>query len=321
LEAKLAKQKTKYDYGEIERLLKETGSPRQVAEILNCSERRIYEIRNKIMETTGKHLVSYAKQQKTSVILEENRIHAEYTINKGRIIVASDCHYWPEEATTGHKALVELIKEFKPSAIVLNGDVFDGARVSRHDPLYGYKTPTVKEEIDVCQERLGEIERASHNSKLFWTYGNHDTRLWRYIRMNAPEVSGTPGTDIFDYFPGWNRCYVIHVNNNTVIKHRWHNGVHATYNNTLKGGRNVVTGHLHRLCVTPWGDYNGRRYGVDTGTLAEPKSDQFAYLEGNAVPWASGFAVLTFDEEGNLLPPELCEVVRGHAYFRGERVL
>jgi len=30
--------------------------------------------------------------------------------------------------------------------------------------------------------------------------------------------------------------------------------------------------------------------------------------------------VLKF-ENGRLLPPELCEVIDGHAYFRGQRVL
>lgn len=95
--------------------------------------------------------------------------------------------------------------------------------------------------------------------------------------------------------------------------------IHATYNNALKGGLTIVTGHLHRLAVTPWADYNGRRYGVDTGTLADPLGPQFEYLENNPTPWCSGFAVLTF-RDGQLLPPELVEVIDGTAYFRGQKV-
>jgi hypothetical protein len=110
------------------------------------------------------------------------------------------------------------------------------------------------------------------------------------------------------------------VNDTVMIKHRYHNGIHATYNNALKAGRSIVTGHLHRLCVTPWGDYNGRRWGVDTGCLADPHGPQFAYAEDNPSPHCSGFAVLTFDEDGEMLPPELCEVINGCAYFRGERI-
>jgi len=302
------------------RLFQEHGSPKKVADIIGVAEKSVYSRRDRLMRATGISLESFAAKQ-TSIskaTIRRNEIHFE--VRNQTILVASDCHYWPGESTVAHKAFINLCKQIKPAAIVLNGDVFDGARISRHDPLYRNETPTVKQELEVCQDRLGEIEKASHNSKLFWLYGNHDTRLWRYMRINAPEVEGAFGADLFDYFPGWHCGYLMHVNNNTVIKHRWHNGVHATYNNVLKGGRSIVTGHLHRLQVSAWGDYNGRRYGVDTGTLAEPQGEQFAYLEGNPVPWASGFAVLTFDKEGMLLPPELCEVIGETAYFRAKPV-
>jgi predicted phosphodiesterase len=301
-------------------LFKELGSPAKVAKILGLSEKTVYTRRNRLEKNYGISLESFAAKQarEETVLIRRNEIR--YEALGQTIIVASDCHYWPNEATVAHKAFIRLCKQLKPAAIVLNGDVFDGARVSRHDPLYRNETPTVRQELEVCQERLGEIEKASHNSKLFWLYGNHDTRLWRYMKINAPEVEGAFGADLFDYFPGWNCGYVMHVNDNTVIKHRWHNGIHATYNNVLKGGRSIVTGHLHRLQVTAWGDYNGRRWGVDTGTLAEPQGEQFAYLEGNPTPWASGFAVLTFDKDGMLLPPELCEVIGEVAYFRGKAI-
>ena len=301
-------------------LFRETGSPARVAEILDCSEKVVYNRRRRLEHRLGITLESYAAKQNSvsAAYIRKNEII--YEAKKQTIIVASDCHYWPGEATVAHKAFIKLCKQLKPHAVVLNGDVFDGARVSRHDPLYKNDTPTVKQELEVCQDRLGEIEKAAHNATLFWLYGNHDTRLWRYMRINAPECEGAFGSDLFDYFQGWHCGYVMHVNQNTVIKHRWHNGVHATYNNVLKSGRNIITGHLHKLQITPWGDYNGRRYGVDTGTLAEPSGEQFAYLEGNPVPWASGFAVLTFDVNGMLLPPELVEVIGETAYFRGKPV-
>jgi predicted phosphodiesterase len=312
--------KAKVSDDEFIRLFQEHGSPKKVADILGIAEKSVYSRRDRVMRATGISLDSFAAKQ-TSIgkaTIRRNEIHFE--VCGQTILVASDCHYWPGESTVAHKAFIKLCKQMKPAAIVLNGDVFDGARVSRHDPLYRNETPTVRQELEVCQDRLGEIEKASHNSTLFWLYGNHDTRLWRYMRINAPECEGAFGADLFDYFPGWNCGYVMHINNNTVIKHRWHNGIHATYNNVLKGGRSIVTGHLHRLQVSAWADYNGRRYGVDTGTLAEPQGEQFAYLEGNPVPWASGFAVLTFDKDGMLLPPELCEVIGETAYFRGKPV-
>jgi hypothetical protein len=265
----------------------------------------------------GIELLSFSEKTRITNVTHEQKIYTQ--IKDGIIVVFSDAHYWPGPATVAHKALLAVVSNLKPAIVIANGDVFDGARVSRHDPIYKHETPSAKEEVEACVERMTEIEDASKNSTLLWNVGNHDQRLWRYIRVNAPEASGMPHTDLFDYFARWKQTYAVDVNGNTLIKHRWHNGIHATYNNALKGGVNVVTGHLHRLQITAWGDYTGRRYGVDTGCLAEPDGAQFMYLEHNPVPWASGFAVLTY-RNGVLLPPELVEVVNGEAFFRSCKI-
>ena len=82
----------------------------------------------------------------------------------------------------------------------------------------------------------------------------------------------------------------------------------------------MVTGHLHSLKVTPWTDYTGDRYGVDTGTMSMLGGSKFNYLEDNPVNWRSGFAVLTF-HRGMLMFPELVSVIdeeKGLVFFRGE---
>jgi hypothetical protein len=110
------------------------------------------------------------------------------------------------------------------------------------------------------------------------------------------------------------------INNSCMIKHRWHNGQHGVFNNTLKSGVSFVSGHLHSLKVTPWTDYNGDRYGVDTGTMSAIGGDKYLYTEDSPVNWRSGFAVLTF-RNGELLPPELVQVIDeddGLVFFRGE---
>ena len=299
------------------RLFQELGSPQLIAEHLGVTVRVVYARRNNMQKKYGIELLSFSDKTRVTNVTHEQKIYCEVT--NGIVVVFSDAHYWPNQITVAHRALLATVEALKPTIIIANGDVFDGARVSRHDPIYGDKAPSPKEEVEACVERMTEIEDRSKNSKCLWTVGNHDSRLWRYIRTNAPEVSGMPFTDLFDYFPRWKPTYAIDINGNTLVKHRWHNGIHATYNNALKGGVNMVTGHLHRLQVTAWGDYTGRRYGVDTGTLAEPDGPQFLYLEHNPVPWASGFAVLTF-RNGVLLPPELCEVVNGEAFFRSCKI-
>jgi hypothetical protein len=304
---------------EIITAMKRFGSTKLAAEFVGMSVRGFGQRKAKIQMDRGIPLPAYCAPQesKRNTYIPENRRVIEHTVENGHVFIASDCHYWPEESTTAHKAFVKLITEFKPMSLVLNGDVFDGARISRHAALMGTNPPTPKQEIEACQDRLDEIAKASKNAVKLWTYGNHDVRLFNYIAQNAPELSEF--SDLFAYFPGWHTGWRIDINGSVIIKHRYHNGIHSTWNNALKSGRSIITGHLHQLKITPFSDYDGRRWGVDSGTLAEPYSDQFVYTEMNSVNWCSGFAVLTF-ENGKLLPPELCEVIGGVAYFRGQRV-
>jgi hypothetical protein len=67
-------------------------------------------------------------------------------------------------------------------------------------------------------------------------------------------------------------------------------------------------------------DYNGCRWGVDCGTLADIYGPQFSYLEDNPRSWSAGFARLKW-VSGRLLTPELIRVVeKDLVEFRGELI-
>jgi hypothetical protein len=238
-----------------------------------------------------------------------NSARKELGIENGVVLVFSDAHFWPGIHTTAYKGLLWAIKEFQPKAVIANGDVFDGASISRY-PRHGFdSTPSVIQELKACEIALGEIEdtakKARNNVKLVWTLGNHDARFENRLAANAPQYEFVKGFTLKDHFPTWDSCWSCWPTENVAVKHRWKGGVHATHNNTVNAGVTIVTGHLHSLKVTPFADYNGNRFGVDTGTLAEPDGPQFMnYLEDSPTNWRSGFAVLTF-HEGRLLWPEL----------------
>jgi hypothetical protein len=248
----------------------------------------------------------------------KGRRHA--TLTDACAIVFSDAHYWPGKPSTAHRALIKFAKKLKPALVVANGDVLDGCSISRHPPIGWNKLPSVKEELDVCKERLGEIVKAAPHARLFHLLGNHDARLECRLAQVAPEFKDVHGISLSDHFPGcWEPGWSLHINDNTVIKHRYKGGVHAPYGNTVSAGRSIITGHLHSQKVTPFTDYNGTRYGVDTGCLADPYHDAFQdYTEDNSKDWRSGFAVLTY-RNGLLLYPELVTVWdASHVQFRGE---
>ena len=230
-------------------------------------------------------------------------------ILNGTVVVFSDAHFWPGIYTTAFKGLLWAISELKPNAVIANGDIFDGAGISRHPRIGWAKSPSVMEELKACTISMGYIEEAAkearHNVKLIWPLGNHDARFETFLAANAPQYEHVKGFTLRDHFPDWEPCWAVWLNDNTVVKHRFKGGIHATHNNTMWSGKNIVTGHLHSLKVTPFSDYNGVRYGIDTGTLAEPYGPQFEdYTEQGPLNWRSGFAVLTF-VDGKLLLPEL----------------
>jgi hypothetical protein len=241
----------------------------------------------------------------------------EIEFKDGIILIGSDAHIWPGVLSTAFKGFIKLAKELNPKIIVLNGDVLDFPQISKHAPIGWSKVPSLKEEIEAGQKALSRIEG---KAKKIWTIGNHDVRYDTKLATQAPEFKGVKGTSLSDHFPLWEQTWCLFVNQDVVIKHRYKGGTHATHNNVIWAGRSLITGHVHSQKVTPFDDYNGTRYGVDTGCLADPNHEQFLYTENNPKNWRSGFGVLTF-VKGKLLPPELVTVWgKDSIVFRGKVV-
>jgi hypothetical protein len=298
----------------------------KIAKILGVAERNVMQRRRRIELKHGVKLEASDPRSRRFGHHQTAHHHPkrkDLGILNGTIVVFSDAHFWPGITTTAYCGLLWAIEEMKPQAVVNNGDAFDGAAISRHPRIGWDSTPSVIEELKACEAALGEIEetakKARHNTRLVWTLGNHDARFENRLAANAPQYEHVKGFSLKDHFPAWEPCWAVWNGADTVIKHRYKGGVHATHNNTVNSGVNIITGHLHSLKVSPYDDYNGTRYGVDTGTLAEPLGPQFSnYLEEGPTNWRSGFAVLTF-VDGRLLFPEVVKVhAPGKIEFRGQ---
>lgn len=304
---------------------KRLGSPSLVAKTFGLDLRGVYARRKVIEERHGLILDTVTEsgtgRKKNPVPKKGFRAISENIT--GTVIIGSDMHAWPGERSVAFGAFVELVKDLKPQMVIMAGDSFDGARISRHLPGGWATLPDVADELDAVRERHGEVESAApEGCPLVWCAGNHDSRFGARLAQSAPEFIKVKGFDIADHFPAWQFCWSIWLNEHTVVKHRWHQGVHGAYQNTMKSGKTIVTGHTHRLQAIQWADYNGLRWGVETGTLSDygPENDKFAYGEDSPHNWSQGFVVLTFTSTGALLEPEFCRVIDGTAYFRGQSV-
>lgn len=308
---------------------REGNAPRTAA-ALGISLRRVYD-RRKAYMSEGVDLGTRPEVGYEKTVPDRYRadgwtfaMEKRLAIDTGTVVVFSDCHYWPGEPSVAHRGLLEVIRRVKPRVIIANGDVFDGGSIGRHDPFGLNQRPTVKEEIDACIERLGEVEKlAPKGCELLWNIGNHDLRFERNIVTKVPDYATLIGMRLGDHFPAWEMYFTTFINpasaDPVMVLHNYANGIHAAYNNTMKGGVTMVTGHTHQLEVKPYADYRGRRYGVQTGTLQDLTHPAFEYQMNRPSLACPGFAVLTF-ENGELHYPEMCQVRDGKAYFRGETV-
>lgn len=287
-----------------------TLGPTRLAKHLGISIRGVFARRRSIEQSRNITLEPIGSKAMMRKVQEyPQRLALE--IQNGCILVGSDWHFWPGFVSTAFKAFVEACRTFQPKAVVLNGDVIDGSRLSRHPRIGWDHTPAVKEELEFAQAQLAEIAKAAPNARKIWTLGNHDARLETRLANAVPEVEGLMGTSLQDHFPEWSPAWSVWVNNDRrgpVIKHRFKGGFHSGHNNAVYSGRTMVCGHDHQLKVTTFVDYDGIRWGVHGGFMSAPYWPMFSdYTEDNPVNWTSGFIKLNF-HEGDLLWPEIIRV-------------
>ena len=301
------------------------GNVEEVSRRVGLTVRSTYNARRKAERNLGVLLL--AEKNSTQTLIRSHKARISITPKDAVLPLASDAHVWPGERTTVQRAYVKMVKKLKPSHVILMGDVFDGARISSH-PRIGFleNRPTVDEELKAVGEFLKEIEDAAPpGAVLIWCLGNHDARYESYLAARVPEMENVSGFHLKDRFPKWIPCWSVHINEGTkehmVIKHRWHGGIHSSYNNVLRGGVHIATAHLHKLDISKWTNYTGTHYGVDGGFMADCGDPQFnAYLEDNQPNWQSGFPIITF-RDGRLMRPEF--VVKWEddvVEFRGELI-
>jgi hypothetical protein len=276
----------------------------RTAQALGITERNVYGRRQRLEKIHGS-IDAPTKARPTA----PGRVSLD--IKSGVVIIGSDFHIWPGAESTCLRAFKKFVGDLKPAAVILNGDVMDFPRISRH-PQSWESAPDPQEEIEAVQDHLNDIVKAcKRGTQKLWCLGNHDARLESLYANSTPQMRGMRGVHLHDHFSGvWQRAMSCFINEGvdggaTMVKHRYKGGMNATRANALNAGVSMVTGHLHSQNVRPVSDY-GRydRYGVDTGCVADKDHRAFSYTEDSPLDWRSGFAILTY-RDGRLLYPEL----------------
>ena len=248
-------------------------------------------------------------------------------IKNGTVLIGSDFHIWPGAASTCLRAFKKFCKDIQPTAVILNGDVMDFPRISRH-PQNWESAPDPQEEIEAVQDHLSDIVQAcKRNTHKLWTLGNHDHRFESMIANAAPQYRGIKGVHLSDHFPAWQKAMSCFINEGvdggaTMVKHiPKGSGINAARASALNGGVSTVGGHLHSQNVRPISDY-GRydRYGVDAGMVADKEHRAFSYTQDSPLDWRSGFALLTYRDSRLMYPELVTKWDDKTVQFRGELI-
>lgn len=217
-----------------------------------------------------------------------------------------------------HSILEQIVRETKPDYLVNNGDALDFPTISSHPSLDWDNRPSVASELQWAQRQLQNLSNCSPSSKCIWTLGNHDARFNKKLADSAKEFQNIPGFSIKHHFQDWQFAHTFVFNDALYFVHNLRGGVNAGRNNAVNAGISTVTGHFHRLNVSPVTNILGDRiYGIEAGFAGNPDSELFDYCQGRLKDWQEGFVFITLD--GKDVRVEQIEVKNGAAWFRGKK--
>jgi len=271
------------------------GSIPKIAKHFGMSQRNTFIRRRKVEEILGIDLLASSNYSKKNYPQYQTLFHEKK--KKYSIVVGSDYHEVPGKRPKAFIAFLDFIKDVQPEVVVINGDFFDFPSISRHARIDWQQLPSVEDELIDGVSRMNEIQQASPKSKKYFILGNHDLRFSGKLANNAHEFQNIKGMQLEDHIPNWEICMSVVFNDCMIVMHRYHNGIHSSYNDVLKSGSNIVTGHDHKLNVRPYTDFSGVRYGIKSGVLSDIYSPVFAYMESKPRDWQPGFVYIHVDEQ------------------------
>jgi len=194
-----------------------------------------------------------------------------YVISQSKILILSDLHF-PYQDNQAIKTAIKYGKEKGVNCILINGDLFDFATISRHEKDWRHRS--VAEEFDAVRKFLKELRGHFPKAKIVFKEGNHDERFEKFLFLKAPEIFddnefklevrlrlGELKIDIVkDMLPvKIGKLNVLHGH-----ELQGSGGVNPARATFLKTIDNVLIGHCHRTSTHLEKTFNGKVLAVNS---------------------------------------------------------
>lgn len=125
----------------------------------------------------------WQKPQMPDTLAERRK---DFMLGAGRVLLLSDIHI-PYHDKSALELAVQHGQKIKPDVIYLNGDVADFYAVSDHDKDPGR---SFQAELDAVRQFLFWLRQQFPKTRIIYKTGNHEYRMERYLRKNAPVLLG-----------------------------------------------------------------------------------------------------------------------------------
>ena len=207
--------------------------------------------------TKGSKLKEYMKEHLIPYIPRLPKSHAEtfepFEVKHSRILVISDLHF-PYQDNKAIELALKYGEKNKMDCILINGDLFDFATISRHEKDWRHRS--LVDEIETVKEFFDYLQHRFPNVKIVFKEGNHDERFDKWLFHKSPEffdVSGLTLKDVLklnekgiDYV-----CDRLPVKIGKLLVLHGHElngsgGVNPARATFLKTIANVLISHVHR---------------------------------------------------------------------------
>lgn len=218
-----------------------------------------------------------------------------------RIAIVSDAHA-PFHDRRAIDAACQTIEEYRPTLLVLNGDMVDFYALSRFDKMPA-RVLELQEELDATVAGvLRPLARAAGDARKVYVTGNHEERLIRYVNAH-PEISSLRSLMLssllrFDDLGIDHVDYAVEVNGNVLVTHgrtvrKWAGRSVQGEMEKARFGISVVMGHVHRVAKVATATRSGLVWGIEAGCLCtlRPEYDP-------SPDWAHGMALVESTKDG-----------------------
>lgn len=240
------------------------------------------------------------------------------------VAIVSDVHV-PEHDRAFWRVFLAVLRDVKPTDVVLAGDFGEYASATRHGGNWGV---LLTEDFASVKAAFNEVEEAAPQAKKHYRAGNHETRLERRIAESMPAfrdaVTIQSGLDLDDRGVRWipespaptvfGHLKILH--GHEFLGDRFAPKYHAARAVDLYGnvaGDVVVFGHTHKIqCVTRAVQGGvSRGVGLGCGRTFAPY-----WLHGREAGWAHQFALATVLPDG-AAHVQTVDVIDGRAVVNG----